>query len=386
MFEIYEGNWENFIKKASRIEKKCIRYGNEFSFARCGEVFRQVRLEDGTKMTLKFIQVEITGKAIVNDWEYIATIQHLVSGNVITTYFDVDIPEKYRTAPPVCEHCNIKRARNETCLIRNTKTGEIKQVGKSCLKDFTCGLDSELVAAYESFIHEAEKASEFSGLGNYNNYWSLEDFITCAIAVTNRLGYVKQGAEGVSTKIDCINLYAEDYGNGSNKYARERIEYLNLKADTEDNHKLAKDIISWATTADTNNNSYLENLQILCKEEYISNRNLGIVCSVVTAYKKAKELIAKKEAEKKACAESEYVGNIGDKVEFDVVAGDVVYSTYTDYGMLYIYKFLDANKNVYIWKSSKELEGDINKIKGTIKNHEEYNGVKQTILTRCRVK
>lgn len=97
---------------------------------------------------------------------------------------------------------------------------------------------------------------------------------------------------------------------------------------------------------------------------------------------------------KDACApktDSEYIGSVGDKVELQATFADsFTFEThYTYYGELnYIYKFV-ANGNTLIWKTAKDLEleeGAQYQIRGTIKEHKEYKGDKQTVLTRCKVK
>ena len=58
----------------------------------------------------------------------------------------------------------------------------------------------------------------------------------------------------------------------------------------------------------------------------------------------------------------------------------------TEFGYTYIYKMIGEDGNVYTWKTSKVIDEDEEVlIIGTIKNHNEYRGIKQTELTRCRV-
>lgn len=60
----------------------------------------------------------------------------------------------------------------------------------------------------------------------------------------------------------------------------------------------------------------------------------------------------------------------------------------TQWGTTDILKFMDIEGNIFIWKTStnQELEqGQKVKIKGRIKDHSEYRGAKQTILTRCKI-
>ena len=59
----------------------------------------------------------------------------------------------------------------------------------------------------------------------------------------------------------------------------------------------------------------------------------------------------------------------------------------TEWGVTVLYRFIDINGNVIIWKSSKYIadEKEISKLTGTIKEHKDFNGVKQTVVTRCKV-
>lgn len=88
--------------------------------------------------------------------------------------------------------------------------------------------------------------------------------------------------------------------------------------------------------------------------------------------------------------ESQYIGNVGDKVDLKVTLASVhTYETnYSYYSELnFIYKFKDSNSNTIIWKTSNKYleEGKTYQIKGKIKKHNEYKGDKQTILTRCKI-
>lgn len=90
-------------------------------------------------------------------------------------------------------------------------------------------------------------------------------------------------------------------------------------------------------------------------------------------------------------SDSEFVGNIGDKVDMKLTYKQYfTFEThYSYYGELnFIYKFADENGNTIVWKTSKALElneGQQYEVKGTIKEHNEYKGDKQTVLTRCKI-
>ena len=105
----------------------------------------------------------------------------------------------------------------------------------------------------------------------------------------------------------------------------------------------------------------------------------------------AREAEEKAEAERKA--KSQYIGAEGDKIDKKVTLERRAWfeiPCYAGFGTetKYIYTFRDDEGNALIWKTTKGLiyeRGEELNLKGTIKEHSEYDGEKQTILTRCKV-
>ncbi|PGT89832.1 hypothetical protein [Bacillus thuringiensis] len=100
---------------------------------------------------------------------------------------------------------------------------------------------------------------------------------------------------------------------------------------------------------------------------------------------------AKGETEPKSKTEmvSEYVGAVGDMVELDLK----FLKSFTfdgEFGWTAINRLQDENGNVIVWKTGRDLEDEVNEagritLRGKIKEHSKYDGVKQTVLTRCKV-
>ena len=105
-YAIYEGNIDRLEKKLKRISNKCKAYGCDFHYEQTGEEFRELKDEKGNKYTARFVLVEAEGTAIINDWEFIAELEHTENGNIITGVAGVEVPERYYTTRPMCEHCN----------------------------------------------------------------------------------------------------------------------------------------------------------------------------------------------------------------------------------------------------------------------------------------
>ena len=101
-YEIFEGNMERLEKKLTRIANKCKKYGCDFRYDKVGETFRKLIDDNGGEYTARFIQIEAEGTAIINDWRFIASVEHTENGNIIKKCcYDVEVPEKYYSNKPI---------------------------------------------------------------------------------------------------------------------------------------------------------------------------------------------------------------------------------------------------------------------------------------------
>ena len=95
---------------------------------------------------------------------------------------------------------------------------------------------------------------------------------------------------------------------------------------------------------------------------------------------------------------SEYVGEVGKRLEAEVTLVDVFgfeVPSFTPWGgtdTKMVYKFEDAGGNILVWfttgyglDAQQYPQGSILKIRGTVKEHSEYKGSKQTVLQRVKV-
>lgn len=84
---------------------------------------------------------------------------------------------------------------------------------------------------------------------------------------------------------------------------------------------------------------------------------------------------------------TEWYGSVKDKVDLNVKL--VRRGNYdTMYGTTFVYTFEDAQGHQLVWKTGTWLEQEVDSqvtLKGTIKAHTEYKGIKQTELTRCKI-
>ena len=159
-----------------------------------------------------------------------------------------------------------------------------------------------------------------------------------------------------------------------------------IQIDREGNLETAKQALKWLYEQD-DTSDYIYNLQIICKHEYVDVNNLGYVTSLIQSYLKAVGKEKRRETEQK---QSQYVGEIGKRITIDVANAECVTSWNNDYnpygGEIRLYKLTDNANNVYMWSTEKALADTKSyTLVGTVKNHSEYHGVKQTVITRCRI-
>jgi hypothetical protein len=133
----------------------------------------------------------------------------------------------------------------------------------------------------------------------------------------------------------------------------------------------------------------MHNLKVASGKDYISGRNIGIICSIVVAYQRAKAAEIRKAKQKAENDKSEYVGSIGDRIEITVKEFSIVTSWDNCFDRMnvtttYLYTIIDNNDNIFTWKTSKRIDC-VASLKGTVKAHTEFRGTKQTELTRCKV-
>ncbi|MBR4071070.1 MAG: hypothetical protein IKK26_00765, partial [Clostridia bacterium] len=188
---IREENIERLEKKLATIQKKCAASNCTFNYAKVGEEFRTVTADDGQEYTVKYIQVEVDGTAKYNGWRFVATIDHHAEGNVIRAYdTEIEVPDRYKTCGPTCEHCNKIRSRKDTYLIYNEENNEFKQVGKSCLQEFTNGLSTENIAFFCSIYEKMEEGFGYSG-PSFNRYIEVKYVLRYAFECYKHWGYQK---------------------------------------------------------------------------------------------------------------------------------------------------------------------------------------------------
>ncbi len=339
-------------------------------------------LYEKDKVLVEVFDLTIDGDEIRKDgYTVIAKIEHLDGGNVVST-FGAEIKPEWSTIKGYCEHCNRKHNRKLTFIVRH-EDGTEKQVGRSCLKDY-CGIDPQAIG----YRNELTEVLLNDDIGRYDfesqpveSAYDTLNILALAIRTVKKQGYVKSGEPNSNKGTIMENCKG----------------YMPTEAEKREAEEMAKAIA--ALNEDDAFRSNLNNVQVLIKCGYCKANHFGYIAYAPVAYERCVEehkRRAEREAEKDAeRGASDYVGEIGKRIDIDISDMKLVTSWETVYGMTWLYKFTDTNGNVLVWFASKPFERvnadgiiedvtTVSRIKATVKDHAEREGVKQTIITRCK--
>lgn len=359
------------------------------------------------------VELKIPEEAVFaeNNWAFGGSVEpsgvdgkNFVDVNLSGKDLGFVIPSKYFTVNPcTCDYCKTNRKRNKAYLIVNQKTGEWKQLGKECLKLFVAGIDIDAIATFESFVKEAEDAANPGDEFFYNRrarFVEVQRALELAQAATKMFGFVATrdnvGDRNVfSTKNIVQAKILKEMGCQSDllnvdNAEREKINLAVAKLTVYSTHAeddISNDIIALReTVTKLPDEPYYNNLKTVLANEYVPLDKLGLLVSAPKAISRYYELKKMQEEKEKLAKSSNYIGEVGEKISVNFVSGREVACCETQFGLLHIYEFKDASGNVIVWKSSSGKEiPESGKISGTVKAHEEYNGIKQTIILRAKI-
>lgn len=413
---IWENDLEAIEKVIKRYQKLYEKHGGSVKFNILDTIYQELDIEGETN-TYRFYVVEVEGCIKIDGWELIALtddagndtnrVRLLTSAN--EDYPLMNMVSKFHHELLTCEHCNTNRHRKHTAWVRNTETGEFKQLGLECLKLYTGGLSAAQATMYSTLFDRVDELSDYEDRirnygGTYMPLFPIEDVVSCAQALIDLTGFksrssVQDGYNPVATADEILDVLAYRCGNATseqlgyiNKLKSQYADFANTLQDV--NYKLddTNDCIDHLRKRPEFSTDFETTLRRIFLTEYVSETDFGIIAAGVNTWNKYK-LRLEKEKRQKELAEnstSTHIGNKGDKIEVEI--GDAEYITCFDsrFGTSFLYKFHDVLGNEIIWWSSRKIE-DIETWEGkimkcTVKEHVERNGIKQTSVIRCKLK
>ena len=367
---IEESYLDKFMRALRSVAKWAAKSGNTCTWEEKEPGFEEVMV-DGKPAIFKIHTFEVEGLSDYGDWRLVAQIEHLPEGNVIKEFTDTKVPEIYRNRPGICDHCGVDRQRKITYIVENTKEGTFAQLGRSCVRLYTgCIqlLDGVLPLLSLGKYDVDHMGAGILTLGSVQSYLHTESVVAGSLACVEKYGYVKTRTE--DGERNPLSTYQRILDN-MEAYPSER-DFEPQEA----HYERIPEILEWVSER-SDDNTFFSNASVLLKEKYISRKNAAYVVGAVGAF------LRNKASEKEV--RGSFVGEIGDKVAFDIKEISVLSSFSSIYGMCYVYRIVDTDGHIFTTLTGRSLDiSTFKKAKGTVKEHRTERGERRTVLTRVK--
>lgn len=343
----------------------------------------------------RFYFVTVDGaRPKLNGWSFLGTLEVIrdedggVLGNMVRNVPGCELPEEYRQTAPHCDHCQVQRNWKETFVVRHDD-GTTKQVGRNCLRDFLGHADPDQIAAFAEILitlgemcecAEDEEWEMGGGAGWMPRRFNIEAILERVAAIIRMDGWKPRVYEHKSTA-STLRAWLYPIDKQDREAMARRFAITNADQIT------ARETLAWMQSLGEDGgriSDYESNLNLLSRAGAVEDKALGFVASAVSAYLRAHDQVLRTEKERTV---SQYLGAEKERLEMVLT---LQLARYSDgmYGTTTFCKFHDERGNVIVWWASGSIDmaqGTIIKAKATIKEHKEYEGVKQTYVSRLKV-
>lgn len=319
-----------------------------------------------------------------NGYGFVGKLIHSSAGNIISLApgeQGSETPEEWRTCRATCDHCGTTRRRAETFIVR-CPDGSIVRIGRNCLADFLAGDPSSFISM--SHFQDAVLAVESEFDGDFGSGggggWSATTlhYLACAVSSIEKVGFFKRGYEGQCTADRAAFLAGRNPGGKSEPEWK-------AGQPTAAHVERAEAVIAWLKS-NTDRSDYIHNLKVATSFIVAQPKLLGILASAPQAYNRALGQIAERAA-RAAAPDAGHVGSEGERLDFEVTITRVN-SYESRYGLKRVVAMKAATGHELITFTTGDGctgndVGKVFKLRGTVKKHSEYEGRKQTELSRC---
>ena len=399
--------------KVDRINRRAVKLGvPQITLRETGETQKKSYTCRATGRSIKYdaIEVEVLGLEVkVPGWELVACLTRVGEANLVMTVPGKTAPDAYVSSVPACEHCKKARLRKETFVLREESTGRHIQIGRNCIKDFLGHGSPESFLWYAYVIRDLEggMSEGFSGVRGYES-WALETVLEIAAWSIRKFGWVsrkmaEQNECAHDTTRSLVSTLLTPAVTEAEKDNRREIlrkagqDGYSLKIETtEEDRANAANAIEWAaslTREQISGNNYLANLHTIAGFGFADEKSLGIAVSIFVARDNAadRERVRSEQevarmAKREKDMESKHIGEVGKRSEMLLTLErqiDLGPSQFCEHRRLL--RFRDADGNIAVWFTGAPAEvtdGEKYLVKATVKKHDEFKGVKQTVLSR----
>lgn len=366
---------EDFKSRFEKFNRKLDRSGYGQTAVMLGQTRIQIHNTDNTQFCNCYkIGVEMPDK-VINDWKVLGVIQHPTRKNqqrgfdFVKFYGEDGLSKEYAGIKATrCDHCHKEISRTTQVVLLNMKTGEKKVIGRSCLSEY---LGVDLDKGYEYFVDKAIMGAEdwFEEVKvEFEKAYRLENILNNGMEIIKENGYTPKAC--ASSEIPTAVWLDRRY---------DKNEIFDTSIIEEFRNYLENTGYS---------SNFMENLKAIAQFDRVLISDLYLIAAGINMFMKNRKY---QETVKKEM-NSEFIGVENDKMNLDKVRVATIKGYCSCYANNAVIVVLYAGENKMVWFTNETTVNNNNlkenteyNLKFTVKKHEEYNGVKQTVITRAKV-
>lgn len=343
---------------------------------------RWIQTMDGERYIPAKYEIELEGLAPkMAGWGFVGTVEHTDHGNILRAFPGQEIPELFRNRGRFCDHCQKSRFRKDTYIVKS-ESGDFKQVGHSCVLDFTGGMSPEYFAHKAQWLGEIERLCDEDG------------FSGCRTPLCETTYFFEVAAQRIIEK-----GYHKGLGSGAYWFLTKPPKPRFKKSEepppwigpvTKEARLLAQEAFAWGFNGMDTETPFNKNIHIALQKaedsNFVEKRDAGILAYLIEAYRKDVQKVQVEKAVKIEQPVSEWKGEVGARITWASLTVSRCIPVGGAEPLFYLNLFVDAQGNEFKWATGKKLDaGQTFEVTGTVKKFEEFKGRKQTVLTRCSI-
>ena len=285
-----------------------------------------------------------------------------------------------------CDHCQVERSRSRLYLVRDDRDGTIIQLGHSCIELYTGVSPKGLWSlTFDEELDAFTRNDVEGGFGPRHYGASVDIVLAYAFAHSDKgRAYVPSGMYSETSTVSMVrtSLFFD-----INKLKDPYRSYYRDKAAEAAGHLADTDLIAAikASVVETSEDSdYGRNLRVLLAGESVTGKNVGILGSLVKVYARQQQIEAERKAHPVVAG---YLGEVGERIKDIAATAKTVKYDEGNWGTTTFLVAIADDGHMLVWKAHRALDIESGQrftiAAATVKAHETYREVDQTVITRA---
>ena len=314
--------------------------------------------------------VMLSGRApVLADWTLAAIVDHRdghVAVRPVGEQGDRLVVGAFAAA--ICEHCGLRRRRTRTYVVVRTDSGEVRQVGSGCVRDFLGGPDperacrrAELLALAQAELDRADTLLPAPDGAEA----SVDEFAAHAAHVVRTHGFTSRERARRASRPATADL------------ALQSLQDTPAAPDGAD-RALADGALGWARAllAARRDLSPFERDAVATVRggSIQTRRDRGLVCALIAVCRKRR-------------ARSRHLAHPGARIAVTVLVERVLAQRSERHGAVRRCELIDADANRLVWWQTGGAplhRGEVVALTGRVQRHTRFAATAVTVLSHCR--